>query len=143
MLFKLNCNIYPSLKENKLIDMYILKKHEYLSVSICTNSISVSFFLPLKMKSAREAKFCTFLWLSRVENIFLAHFFSKFLGQFRFFSGTFSDFSGVIFFLLAEIWEFFEFSLVKICIFVGQRIFFSGGIFCFFLGQFFFFSENV
>ena len=102
------------------------------------------FFLPEKMKSARE----TIFW----------YFFGFFLGQKIFFSPTFSQiFSGILkfswrefqnfsrveyYFSRAEILDFFVFSRGKFCIFFSGTFFFSGRILLFFLGNNFFFSGS-
>ena len=81
----------------------------------------VLFFLPEKMKSARENGFGYFFWFfSRAEMVFLAHFVKIFLGQFEILSGTFSNFfSGWFFFFLGQ----------KIKNFLGHIFIFSGRIF--------------
>ena len=82
------------------------------------------FFLPEKMKSARENGFWYFFWFfSRAETVFLGHFLKNFLGQFEVFSGTFSNFfSGRLFFFSGRNLRIFS----GIFFFLGQDFFFSG-----------------
>ena len=104
------------------------------------------FFFPEKMKSARETIIWPFfLFFSRVENIFLAHFYLNFLGHSEVFSDRFPDFlSGLEFFSRVEFLEFlgtFWILTGKILIFFsGKDIFFSGWILLFFSRAHFFFS---
>ena len=87
-------------------------------------SSPVLFFLPEKVRSARENGFWYFCWFfSRAEIVFLAHFLKIFLGQFEVFSGTFSIFfSGLIFFFSGRNVRIFS----GIFFFLGQDFFSSG-----------------
>ena len=109
------------------------------------HNVPVFFFFPEKMKSARETIFWHFfLFFSRVENIFLAHFYLNFLGHSEVFSGRFSDFfSGLWFFFSGRNFRisryFLDFDGENIDFFSRAKIFFSRvEFFCFFLGHIFF-----
>ena len=92
------------------------------------------------MKRARETNvWIYFCFFSRVKNIFLDHFYLKFMGHFEVFSGRFSIFFSVCILFVSGwnfriLWYFYVFNGETSIFFLWQRIFFfSGRICCFFL----------